>query len=573
MKKLLIPLSLMTVTAIATGCSMSPKTSISDNNVAKSLSNNLTELVETTKKVKDIDENKLIINELSPNSNINKDYQTNNNTSSYKYNGKWVNNGNGSYINNGSYNKQSSINNSYNNANSKSTANSKSNINNTQVNANTQTNNYVTDGGTLTDRYATPQYNPRYTKVMTSGNASLAGYMEKIQDLYSICNDTCAVSTDLEGLKNELINSCNNCNNLLARVKNGEIKLSTSQIKTLNEYNRTLQSCINDMKSCKDCSEDVNIINTLKGNFSNNCDTLVAKYLKVLNNLDTNSSLCNNARCTVAEINNYISSISGGQNVKTSTNRYTRYERFYDIDPEFSVDGQNTINTNQNQIPNNPKPTQSNTITTNTLNPNPSNNIVNTTNTTSTNTNKTTTTQNPTSNNTTSSNTALSNQKVNNSNINKTSSQSTNVYAGNKIVRNGTTYYPIKPANTDNATTYPFRQNTTKTNTTANPDYVPNTHPHTKDIKETNTEYINRFNNSKKVFAQESTNTNQNVKMSAPAPQGNYAKYTTSASDLKTSDSTIKSKPSYTNSTLDISQKHVRANNNTQIMTLEYIHQ
>ncbi len=362
MKKLLIPLSLVSLALIPAGCNGN-----TDNNanVTKALQSSLNEIIATTKKVSNIDENKLVIDELNKSTNINNDYKNN---SLYQKNLSNANNKGKLY----SYRYR--VKKPYTQAKNVSTNSVNKNlINNTkQVNTSDNynypdvtNNNYVTDTANNTNRYYTSKYEPRYTDTFANTNSTLTSYLEKIQDLYTICNDTCLASYDAESLQDELINTCNSCNNLLSKVNSGEITLSQNQLETLSAYNTTLQSCIDDLKSCRDCTEDVNMINALKGNFSNNCDTLVAKYLKVLNNLDTNNSYCNNAKCTVTEINNFINSINGKAN-NTYNSRY-----YYDNEQKTQNNTQssqtNLSNTAQSTTASNSaKPTTSNSNTTNT---------------------------------------------------------------------------------------------------------------------------------------------------------------------------------------------------------------
>ena len=436
-------------------------------------------MIQTTENIKDIDENNLLIKDLNNTTNINEDYNKDNtnsrpiytrrpttsivkNNSSRRYdrtNNTVYNGSDRVYKPNNFGNRQyykNLANQNVNNAN-RNTTTYNSNVSNNGItryyrnmnnpnasgnlinntyrdvktsdnynypNITSNTGTYTSDTATNTNRYYTSRYVPRYTDTVTTSNSALTNYLEKIQDLYTICNDTCAASYDLDNLKAEIVSSCQSCNDLLNKVKSGEIKLTNEQISTLTAYNNTLQGCINDLKGCKDCSQDINIINTLKGNFSNNCDTLVAKYLKVLNNLDTNNSLCNNARCTVSEINNYISGICG-EKVNNYSSRYI-YDYDYDYNRDYNNSTNSQTNNNSNQNINNNQ-TQNNT------------NIPNQSN--------------------------INNQNTSNSSNNQVVDNKTN----NQTNKNNTT-------NVNNTTN-------TSSNQNAKP-YTPNTNPYTKDIKE-----------------------------------------------------------------------------------------
>lgn len=518
MKKLIIPLSLMGLALLPMGCGAQD----TNANIANMMSKSLNEMIQTTEKIKDIDENKLLIKDLNETTNINEDYNkdnTNNsrpiytrrpatsivkNNSSRRYDrtDNTVYNGNDRvYRPNNFGNRQyykKLANQNVNNANRSTTTTYNSNVTNNGVtryyrnmnnpnvkgnlinntyrdvktsdnynypNITSTTGTYTSDTATSTNRYYTSRYVPRYTDTVVTSNSALTNYLEKIQDLYTICNDTCAASYDLDNLKAEIVSSCQSCNDLLSKVKSGEIKLTNDQINTLTAYNNTLQGCINDLKSCKDCSEDVSIISTLKGNFSNNCDTLVAKYLKVLNNIDTNNSLCNNARCTVSEINNYISGICG-EKVNNYSSRY-----IYDYDYDYNRDYNNTTNNQTNNNSNN----QNNQNITN----------------------------NQTQNNTNNS----SQSNINNQNTsNSSNSQVVDNKANNQTNRNNT--------NNVNNTTRP----NVSTNNQNNRPYTPNTNPYTKDIKE------GSVGSMPNPFAKDKVNNTyggQSVKTTTPSPNRN----------------------------------------------------
>lgn len=505
MKKLLIPLSLIGL-AMIPGC-----TTQNNANIANTLSKNLTEMIQTAEKVTDIDENKLIITNLNATTDINKDYENvnnyqrpiftrsttrhmlkNTNTSTnrvsrpnYARSHRLANNNVNSSLQNSKTTFDNNVNRYYRNANNPSV--NRQVINNTYKNVKNSDNytypditsnqgTYTSDTSTNTNRYYTSKYIPRYTNNVISSNSAITSYLEKIQDLYTICNDTCAASYDLDALREDIINSCNNCDSLLSKVKSGEISLTSDQISTLTAYNNTLQSCINDLKNCKDCSEDVNIINSLKGNFSNNCDTLVAKYLKVLNNLDTNNSLCNNARCTVNEINNYINTICGNVNNSYSSRYFfeqNNYNNTYDYNNQFNYEYNKDYITTQDYKANIDNTTSTNNID----NANNSNNSANNTNN---NRNaQTNISSQPNTKNTNQSTITKQEQITNkNSTTTQNSSNTQGNYASNTQtgITNSNSASNAQNSNLTNGSSS-NRAQSTKT-------AYPNTNPYTKDIKD-----------------------------------------------------------------------------------------
>ena len=478
MKKLLIPLAIATIAILPTGCTMQNET---NNNITKTLSSSLSQLAESAKKITDLDENKLIINELNSQTNINKDYETANKSTNNVYNSNRIAQ---NYIKNRNYRRMYRQNNFPNsnkvNMSANSTKNNQNNyklINNTYKNVNgadnynyqpitSSTSNYTTDTATPTNRYYTSTYSPRYTDNVISSSTAITNYLEKIQDLYTICNDTCLASYDLDGLKGALIESCNNCNNLLNEVNSGKKLLSNEEIETLTAYNSTLQGCINDLNSCKDCSEEVNIINSMKGNFSSNCDTLVAKYLKVLNNLDANYSFCNNAQCTVTEINNYISKLTGKESPKTYNSRYKNLQTLEYYRDYTSQNNLNNNNYNQKQQnnTNNQNSDRSNEQSKNATTQNNTSNITEQNNDSAEN--------NTNIKNNVNSNTSKTQTNTNN-NLYNSGSHKTKDIKPQDVTRNdnlGQTQtsrtYPYRPATRNNANN--LTNNTTTTKTTAN---------------------------------------------------------------------------------------------------------
>ncbi len=581
MKKLLIPLSLMTIAMIPTGCTNVEKT---ESNVAKTLSDNLTQMIESVNKVSDIDENKLAIEEISKTTDVNKDYKKQN-VNNYRRHinrsllktPKTDKNGTTSYYNRNATFRKST----YGGKNTALNGNKTTNLDNKTTNSvdnisypniNSNNGNYVTDGATDTNRYYTAKYTPRYTNTMTSSNATLTNYIEKIQDLYTICNDTCAASYELEDLKAEIVDSCNNCKNLADKVNNGEIMLTNSQKKTLEEYNKTLQSCINDLNGCKSCQGDVDMISSLKGNFSNNCDTLVAKYLKVLNNLDTNTSICNNARCTVAEVNNYIASICGESKVNT----YNRYDRFYEIDKDFSVDTKTTEINNTNNATN----TQQNQ---NSATNSQATNKANSTTQSANKNNQNATTQTTTNNNTNSYTTPVTtptnvakpvvNQSGQYNGINQYGQNKANSQAENKVDNVATSTQNNQVNNTQKPTTYPMPR--PAQNTTTN-QYAPNRHPLTKDIKENPNINKTFTQNNFGTTTQQSSATYDSVKNTAtPAPKTYHQGIATNGRNAnntlyRSNSQRIQNKPTFSSQRLMMfGPNNVRAGKD--IMTLEEI--
>ena len=307
MKKFLFIIPMMFAAVSMVGCNGE---NTETNNMTKQIDNSINNVINSTRRIKTLDNDKLTIEELTQLTNTNNDYKNVNNSTKYAQNGtnKVVNNSTQN-INNTQYNGIA--------RNSTLISNTTRDVNNNTINS------YVTDGNTATNRYTTAKYEPRFVATTTDTSQKLTNYVERIQDLYNICNDACGANALLGSMKQDLIQSCNNCKNLLSQVKTGKITLTEKELETLDDYCDTIDNCVINLNNCQDCTGDVQLINALKGNFSNNCDSLVAKYLKVINNLDANINICNSAKCSIDELNNYISKLTNKNSTTDSVSNAT----------------------------------------------------------------------------------------------------------------------------------------------------------------------------------------------------------------------------------------------------------
>lgn len=223
---------------------------------------------------------------------------------------------------------------------------------NTNQDVNTQDSAFITDTGTSTNRTSTARYTPRFIRGATVQTTDgLNNYIERIEDLYMISLDSCAANDNLSSVKSGLVNCCDNSKKLVDKIKSGEVRLTQSQINTLNQYNSTLMNSLSNINRSNMASKDVQTIIDLKKNFSQNCDSLTAKYLKVLNNMDMCISSCNAAQSTVLELNNYVTSLlnnNAANNSKNTNNNQVNNLKNTDI-ANRNVDTPNN-NVNQGNI-------------------------------------------------------------------------------------------------------------------------------------------------------------------------------------------------------------------------------
>lgn len=196
-----------------------------------------------------------------------------------------------------------------------STSTSGENISNQRyiVRRNASSQNYVQDNNMPSYRTSTATYNPRYVS-STQENQREINYVENISNLYTICDDTCYANQLLEQNKQNLIANCDEILKSLECLKNKE--LSAEQNNIIKEYCTVIGKCIDKINTtCLNTTvNDAKAINELKTDLTNNYDKLSAKYLKVLNNIDSNIAVLSQTNATVSYIKDYINNLCEGTN-------------------------------------------------------------------------------------------------------------------------------------------------------------------------------------------------------------------------------------------------------------------
>lgn len=169
----------------------------------------------------------------------------------------------------------------------------------------------------------------------TRRNLNLANGNGNYNDLRTACNNVCDLNKEYSNTKTSLINNCNKAKQLLERLKNGEAKLSDSDVKTLNSYYEVIKQCTNNISSCKSCKSTVNTIGKKKLNLASNSGSMTADYRNVYNCLDANCNACNNANNSVLDLIAFANKLLGEKQdeamlgTSTGANRYNSARNQY----------------------------------------------------------------------------------------------------------------------------------------------------------------------------------------------------------------------------------------------------
>ena len=182
-------------------------------------------------------------------------------------------------------------------------------------------------------------------------------------DLYMMCNDCCNVNEEYSSCKSSLLSNCQSAKNLLENLKNSNVKVSESDIKTLNGYCEVLSKCLENLKNTSKCSSNVKNINSKKANLASNCGAINADYLQIYNTLDSNCTSCANCNRSIEDMMTFINKILNGssqsatRNVESDTYNSTRrlsrrYNNYNGYRPRSEQNRfyQNNFNRNNNQI-------------------------------------------------------------------------------------------------------------------------------------------------------------------------------------------------------------------------------
>ena len=217
------------------------------------------------------------------------------------------------------------------------------------IRRNSSSQNYVQDNNMPSYRTSTATYNPRYI-TSTSDNQRAINYVENISNLYTICDDTCYANQLLEQNKQNLINNCDEILKSIECIKNKN--LTSEQNNIIKEYCTVIGKCIDKINTnCLNTTvNDAKAISELKNDLANNYDKLSAKYLKVLNNIDTNIAVFSQTNATVSYIKDYINQLCSETNIESNITNNDNKTNNYTINNEVNNTTDNKGNNNTNVI-------------------------------------------------------------------------------------------------------------------------------------------------------------------------------------------------------------------------------
>lgn len=184
----------------------------------------------------------------------------------------------------------------------------------------------------------------------TRRNLNLANGNGNYNDLRTACNNVCDLNKEYSNTKTSLINNCNKAKQLLERLKNGEAKLSDSDVKTLNSYYEVIKQCTNNISSCKSCKSTVNNIGKKKLNLASNSGSMTADYRNVYNCIDANCNACNNANNSVLDLISFANKLLGEKQDEAMLGTSTGANRYNSAKNQFNSNRNKwtTINDYQN---------------------------------------------------------------------------------------------------------------------------------------------------------------------------------------------------------------------------------
>lgn len=149
------------------------------------------------------------------------------------------------------------------------------------------------------------------------------------ENLYLLCKDCCDLNQEYKASKEDLLNNCYDCKNLLTRLNNSGKTLTSDQLKTLDSYTNVLSQCLKNLKTCKTCDNAVKSVDKKKVNLASNSSSICADYHQIYNCLDSNCCNCNNANNSVLDLMDFVQNlISNGKTETTRNNPYVRNNRY-----------------------------------------------------------------------------------------------------------------------------------------------------------------------------------------------------------------------------------------------------
>lgn len=273
--------------------------------VSTSIKQNTTYLATVISELESINSNDLLINEISPLTNLNYGYASTRTSKNNKV------------FNDETYTlKEASqirdLNTKNNTRDDAFDKNFSQKNNDVAQNQRTQTNpNINNENNGYTARKTS--YKPRFVNEENSSSFNrtvLDSYLSKVETLYNMCNDCVIANSELNNQKSELyelITDCQNCCNNL-----GDCKMTNEQISECNSLVKELKTCCNNLNNTKgQITKTTNSFKNLKNNFGANIDSLCEKYSSILDCVEQRILECKNASTCLDRLTTLINNCCG----------------------------------------------------------------------------------------------------------------------------------------------------------------------------------------------------------------------------------------------------------------------
>ena len=154
--------------------------------------------------------------------------------------------------------------------------------------------------------YPRLKYNPRHITDLDSLDISkqIDSYIDKVQKLYAMSNDTIEANSILSECKNTLLETVASVRELNKEVINGTCVPSAQQVQALKNYIDDINNTVKRLKNCNgDITKQMNKINqTDNANVTTSVDVMNSNYISLLNHIDTRIAYHESAITTLEQI-------------------------------------------------------------------------------------------------------------------------------------------------------------------------------------------------------------------------------------------------------------------------------
>lgn len=198
-------------------------------------------------------------------------------------------------------------------------------------------------------------YQPRYSMQNEQyiNRSYLQNYISSIEDLFLITSDLNIANQKLTTLSNSIIELTVNIKNNIHYLNYNQTSLTSEQINIINEYVSTVQSIINNLKTSYGyIKNEVAVISKMKENFYMNAEALNAKYINILNIIETRILQLESLQTTLYRMNtqiiNYINIFN--PNILPFNQNFNQYnEMTNDINNNNNNNNEDELNINKTE--------------------------------------------------------------------------------------------------------------------------------------------------------------------------------------------------------------------------------